>query len=141
ARLRGRAVGRGRRRGASADQGALVPVGRNDTDRAGIQPGVAILMARASQRTALDRTLGLFTEVRPGEGPTGLWMLASVFLILAAYYFVKPARDGLLAVSPAGGLSDTELKAYSSFGQSLCLLAALPAYDLLSRALPRTKLV
>jgi len=98
-------------------------------------------MARPSRPTALDRALGLFTEVRPGEGGTGLWMLASVFLILAAYYFVKPARDGLLAVSPAGGLSETELKAYSSFGQSLCLLAALPLYDVVARTLPRSRLV
>jgi ATP:ADP antiporter, AAA family len=94
-----------------------------------------------SQTSGLDRLLGLFTEIRPGEGPTGVWMLASVFLILAAYYFVKPARDGLLAVSVVGDLSETELKAYSSFGQSLVLLAALPLYDQVARALPRRHLV
>jgi len=68
-------------------------------------------------------------------------MLASVFLVLAAYYFVKPARDGLLAVSPAGGLSDTELKAYSSFGQSLCLLFVLPLYDRIQSRLTRQTLI
>jgi AAA family ATP:ADP antiporter len=68
-------------------------------------------------------------------------LLTGIFLVLAAYYFVKPARDGLLAVSPAGGLSETELKAYSSFGQSLCLLAALPLYDYISRRLSRRTLV
>jgi AAA family ATP:ADP antiporter len=85
--------------------------------------------------------LGLFTEVHPGEGPTGLCMLIGVFLVLAAYYFVKPARDGLLASSPAAGLSDTELKAYSSFAQSLCLIGALPLYDRISKMLPRRMLV
>ena len=91
--------------------------------------------------SALERALGLFTEVRAGEGATGLCMLIGVFLVLAAYYFVKPARDGLLAISPAGGLSETELKAYSSFAQSLCLLAALPVYDRVSKMLERRTLV
>ena len=98
-------------------------------------------MTERRRSRPLDRLLGVFTEVHPGEGPTGLWMLASVFLILAAYYFVKPARDGLLAVSVVGGLSETELKAYSSFGQSLVLLAALPLYDRVARALTRRRLV
>ncbi len=96
---------------------------------------------RERRRSRLERFLGVFTEVRAGEGPVSLCMLLGVFLILAAYYFVKPARDGLLAVSPAAGLSETELKAYSSFAQSLCLLAALPLYDLLVRRLPRRTLV
>jgi AAA family ATP:ADP antiporter len=95
----------------------------------------------ASRLSPLERALSLFTEVHAGEGTTALWMLASVFLVLAAYYFVKPARDGLLAISPAGGLSETEIKAYSSFAQGLCLLAALPLYDRISKALPRRQLV
>jgi hypothetical protein len=32
-------------------------------------------------------------------------MLASVFVILAAYYFVKPARDGLLGILLAGSVA------------------------------------
>jgi AAA family ATP:ADP antiporter len=99
-------------------------------------------LAKRSNRVAsLERGLSLFTEIRTGEGPAAISLLAGMFLVLAAYYFVKPARDGLLAVSPAGGLSETELKAYSSFGQSLCLLAALPLYDHLSRRLCRRTLV
>jgi ATP:ADP antiporter, AAA family len=98
--------------------------------------------ARSANRlSVLERALGVFTEVHPGEGPAGLCMLGGVFCVLAAYYFVKPARDGLLAVSPAGGLSETELKAYSSFAQSLCLLCALPIYDRISKSLPRQALV
>ncbi len=90
---------------------------------------------------ATERLLGLFTEVRPGEGPIGLTMLASVFLILAAYYFVKPARDGLLAASGISGISDTELKAYSSLAQSFVLLLAIPLYDRLASRLARRTLV
>ncbi len=96
---------------------------------------------RPARLSTVERALALFTEMRPGEGATSLWMLLSVFLILAAYYFVKPARDGLLAVSPAGGLSETELKAYSSFGQSLLLLLALPLYDRLAKRVERRRLI
>src|SRR5205823_15107684 len=97
--------------------------------------------ARGQRLSALERCLALFTEVRAGEGPTGVWMLLSVFLVLAAYYFVKPARDGLLAVSPAGALSEIELKAYSSFAQSICVLAALPLYDRVAKSLRRRTLI
>jgi len=96
---------------------------------------------KADRLSVLERALGVFTEVQPGEGPIGAWMLGGMFCVLAAYYFVKPARDGLLAVSPAGGLSETELKAYSSFAQSLCLLGALPIYDSIARRLPRRRLI
>src|SRR5258707_5110259 len=62
----------------------------------------------------LDRLLTIFSDIRPGEGPAGVAMLLSVFLLLTAVYFLKPARDGLLAASGLAGLSDMELKAYSS---------------------------
>jgi AAA family ATP:ADP antiporter len=82
----------------------------------------------AALRSPLDRLLTLFSDVRPGEGVTGGAMLGSVFLLLTSVYFLKPARDGLLAISGVPGLSDMELKAYSSFGQSLLLLGVVPLY-------------
>ena len=57
------------------------------------------------QRSVSERFLGLFTEVRPGEGNTALLMFANVFLILCAYYFVKPLREGWVAISDISGLS------------------------------------
>jgi ATP:ADP antiporter, AAA family len=68
-------------------------------------------------------------------------MLAGAFLVLAAYYFIKPAREGFLAAGGLEALSDVELKAYSSAGQSLLLLAVIPAYDAISRALSRRLLI
>ena len=44
----------------------------------------------------LDRSLRVFTDMRAGEGATALLMFANVFLILCAYYFIKPLREGLL---------------------------------------------
>ncbi|MGH7818546.1 MAG: NTP/NDP exchange transporter [Candidatus Binatia bacterium] len=88
-----------------------------------------------------ERGLRLFTDVRPGEGAIGLVLLAAVFLILASYYLIKPAREGFLAASAIEAFSDIELKAYSSFGQSLLLLLAIPLYDRLAERLTRRALV
>jgi AAA family ATP:ADP antiporter len=88
----------------------------------------------------LDRLLTIFSEIRPGEGVVGLSMLGSVFLLLTAVYLLKPARDGLLAASGVPGLSDMELKAYSSFGQSFTLLGVVPLYAWIATRLSRRAL-
>lgn len=68
--------------------------------------------------TKIEQFLQIFTEVHPGEGKTALMMSANVFLILLAYYCIKPIREGWIAVSDIEGLSKMEVKAYSSFFQS-----------------------
>jgi ATP:ADP antiporter, AAA family len=87
-----------------------------------------------------DRLLTIFSDIQPGEGIVGFAMLGAVFLLLTSVYFLKPARDGLLAVSSVPGLSDMELKAYSSFGQSLLLLGIVPLYSRFATALDRRSL-
>jgi len=59
-------------------------------------------------------------------------MFANVFLILCAYYFVKPLREGWIAISPIEGLAKWEVKAYTSFGQSLLLLPIVGWYGRLA---------
>jgi len=88
-----------------------------------------------------ERFLGLFTEVRSGEGTTALLMFANVFLILCAYYFVKPLREGWIAISDIGGLSKMEVKAYSSFAQSLFLLFVVGWYARLASRWDRVTLI
>ena len=80
----------------------------------------------------LERCLHLFTDVEPGEGKIALLMFANVFLILCAYYFIKPLREGWIAVSEIGGLSKMEVKAYSSFGQSLLFIPVVWLFGRLS---------
>lgn len=75
-----------------------------------------------------ERFLSLFTDVKSGEGTTALLMFANVFLILLAYYFIKPLREGWIAVSDVEGLSKMEVKAYSSFLQSIILLFVVGWY-------------
>ena len=79
--------------------------------------------------------------MRPGEGSTAVLMFANVFLILCAYYFVKPLREGWIAISDISGLSKMEVKAYSSFGQSLLLIPIVAWYGRLAQRLPRASLI
>jgi AAA family ATP:ADP antiporter len=89
----------------------------------------------------LDRFLRLFTDVHAGEGFTAFLMFANVFLILCAYYFIKPLREGWIAVSDISGLSKMEVKAYSSFGQSLVLIPVVWYYGRLSGRYRRSDLI
>jgi AAA family ATP:ADP antiporter len=89
----------------------------------------------------LDRFLRLFTDVQAGEGFTAFLMFANVFLILCAYYFIKPLREGWIAISDISGLSKMEVKAYSSFGQSLLLIPVVWFYGELSGRYRRSDLI
>lgn len=82
----------------------------------------------ASQLSSSERFLRLFTEVKAGEGTTALLLFANVFVILLAYYFIKPLREGWIAVSDVEGLSKMEVKAYSSFLQSIILIFVVGWY-------------
>jgi AAA family ATP:ADP antiporter len=93
------------------------------------------------QLSRLERFLRLFTDVRPGEGGTALLMFANVFLILGAYYLIKPLREGWIAVSPVAGLEKMEVKAYTSFGQGLLLIGVIAWYSGLVNRWPRGRLI
>ncbi len=87
------------------------------------------------------RLLGLITEVRAGEAGPALTLFATIFLVLCAYYFIKPVREGWLSVSAVAGLSKMEIKAYSSFAQTLVLLAVIPFYARLTSRWARRDLI
>ncbi|RKZ13098.1 hypothetical protein DRQ32_02345, partial [bacterium] len=88
-------------------------------------------------RTPLERFLGLFAEVRAGEGAVVLLLALNIFLILTAYYIIKPVREALI-LSVDGG---AELKSYAAAGQGLLLLGAVPIYAWLASRVPRRRLI
>ncbi len=88
-----------------------------------------------------ERLLRLFADVRPREGATSLILVANIFLILVAFYLVKPVREGWLAVTDIGDLSKLEIKAYSAFAQSILLLGILPFYARLAAKWSRNDLI
>lgn len=75
-------------------------------------------------------------DVRPGEFRLVGSMLASLFLLLTAYYVLKTVREPLVLAS--GG---AELKSYAAAGQALALLAYVPAYSWLAGRVQRRTLV
>ena len=89
----------------------------------------------------LDRLLRLFADVRAQEGLTSLLLVMNIFLILMAYYFIKPVREGWLSVSLFQGFSKMEVKAYSAFGQSMLLLVVVPVYGWLAARWTRRRLI
>jgi AAA family ATP:ADP antiporter len=84
----------------------------------------------------LDRALRVFTDVRPGEAGTALLLTLNIFLLLAAYYIIKPLREALI-LSNEGA----EVKSYAAAGQAIMLLGLVPAYGLLADRLPRRGLL
>lgn len=89
-----------------------------------------------SQKSSLERFLGLFSEVHASEGSTVLLLAINSFLILSAYYVLKPIREALILTG--GG---AEVKSYSSAGQALLLLLIVPAYGFLASKVPRRLLI
>ncbi len=89
----------------------------------------------------IERVLRVFTRIKPEEGATSLILLASIFLILTAYYLIKPVREGWISVSVIQGLTKLEIKAYSAFGQTVLLLLIVPVYARLAALLNRRALI
>ncbi len=144
--LAARFVARGRLRagGIAAGYAARSPSSRMLPPR-GLSVSATVPTAPAefdrSRLTWVERGLRVFADVRPGEGRTALLMFANVFLILCAYYFIKPLREGWIAVSGVGGLSKLELRAYTAFGQSLLLIPIVAGYGRLVGRWPRAVLI
>lgn len=96
---------------------------------------------RQIQHSKFERVLRLFADIHPREGITCLILISNIFLILAAYYLIKPVREGWLAVTDIVGLTKLEIKAYSAFAQSLMLVAILPVYARLAAKWRRRDLI
>jgi AAA family ATP:ADP antiporter len=96
----------------------------------------------------LDRFLGLFSEVHPGEGGRAVLMLVNVFLILVAYYVIKTVREPLILgaevpdfLQALGIRSAAEVKTFAAAGQALVLMAFVPAYSWFASRVDRVKLI
>jgi ATP:ADP antiporter, AAA family len=94
------------------------------------------MAAPAAGMSRSDRLLRLVTDVRPGEGRTALLLALNVFLLLTAYYVLKPVRDALIL-----GQGSAELKTYMSAAQVAVMIVAVPLYSRLATRLPRRTLI
>jgi AAA family ATP:ADP antiporter len=88
------------------------------------------------EKSWLDRSLSLFTEVRAGEGGTALLLAANLFCLFALYYVLKPVRESLI-LSESGAV----VKSYAAAGQALLLLGLVPAYGALASRVSRVPFI
>ena len=95
----------------------------------------------SSHLTRTEQFLQIFTEIKAGEGSKALLMSLNIFLILCSYYFIKPLREGWIAISDIQGLTQMEVKAYSSFLQSIFLLFIVGFYGKLAGRWERSTLI
>lgn len=87
-------------------------------------------------KSPIDHFLGIFSDVRAGEGVRVLLLLLNIFLLLAAYYIIKTVREPMILAD-----GSAELKSWASAGQALALLAFIPFYSWLSSKLSRKALI
>ena len=96
----------------------------------------AVRQLELERRTWGHRLLAPIADVRQNEVASVLLMTLLMFLILAAYYELKTARE-VFILSEGGA----EVKSYSSAGQALLLLFLVPAYSAFASRVNRVQLV
>src|SRR6266498_1380587 len=94
------------------------------------------IRVRTDEKTWLDRTLSLFTDVRAGEGRTAALMLLNVFSLLVCYSIIKTVREPLILLG--GG---AKLRSYTAAGQALVLMGFVPLYAWFASRVDRVKLL
>jgi len=83
------------------------------------------------------RFLRLFTDIRPGEAPKALLLSLNLFLLLLAYYLIKPVREALLLLDKDA----PRIKSYLSGAQAFLFVFVILAFGLLASKVPRHKLI
>ncbi|NOY66643.1 MAG: ATP translocase [Gammaproteobacteria bacterium] len=86
------------------------------------------MTAQEKKYTLLEKLLRLFTVIKPGEGKAVVLLLLQAFILLFAYYLLKPARESLLLSE-----NSAEIRSYAVAFQALVLLMLMPAYNILFR--------
>src|SRR3954470_20900108 len=102
----------------------------------GPMAGTTATLHHPNEKSWLDRTLSLFTDVRPGEGAKSMLMLVNIFLLLVCYSVIKTVREPLILLG--GG---AEVRSYAAAGQALVLMAFVPGYAWLASRVGRVRLL
>ena len=98
------------------------------------------------RKSPLDRLLSLGADVRAGEGSTALLLALNGFLVLAAYYCIRPLRAALLLpveIQVPGGplLKGAEITAYLGAVLAGLFLVIVPLYSALATRVNRIRLL
>jgi AAA family ATP:ADP antiporter len=90
----------------------------------------------AKRKNILEKALSLFAPVRQGEGITAVLLMVNVFILLTAYYIIKPVREALILEG-----SGAEIKSYAGALQAALLLIIVPLYSAYASRVNRIKLI
>lgn len=90
----------------------------------------------SGEKSALEKFLSLFSDIRPGEGGTVVLLILNAFIMLGLYYILKPVREGLI-LSGFGAV----IKSYSSAAQALLFVFVVPAYGAFAARVNRVWLI
>jgi AAA family ATP:ADP antiporter len=100
----------------------------------------------ASRKGVLDRVLSVAAEVRPGEGATAVLLAVNVFVLLSAYYTIRPLRSALLLpvqIPLPGGrvMTGPEIQSYTGAILAALFLVIVPLYSALASRVDRMRLI
>jgi AAA family ATP:ADP antiporter len=91
---------------------------------------------RSKRKNMLERALSLFAPVHRAEAMTALLMMVNVFVLLTAYYLIKPVREALIL-----GGAGAEMKSYAGAGQAMLFLLLVPVYSAFASRTNRVRLI
>jgi len=91
---------------------------------------------KSKTHNVFERFLSIFAPVRKGEGFTSVLLMMNVFLLLTAYYIIKPVREALIL-----GELGPEVKAYAGAAQALMFLFIVPVYSAIASRVNRIRLI
>jgi AAA family ATP:ADP antiporter len=102
-------------------------------------------MRESPKPSLLDRLLRVFADVKAGEGFLSIVMAINIFLILNAYYVLKPIRGSLMG-NTSISISDyviggDELKAYLAVVMSFFLIFVVHQYGVLTNRASRIRVL
>jgi ATP:ADP antiporter, AAA family len=100
----------------------------------------------AARKGLIDRALSLAADVHAGEGLTALLMAANGFLLLAAYYAIRPLRGALLLpveITLPGGtvLPGPQINSYVGAILAALFLVIVPLYGAFASRVNRIRLI
>ena len=82
------------------------------------------------------KILRAFTIIHPGEASTAFLLIINIFLILVAYYIIKPVREALILAGKGA-----EWKSYLSAAIAVLLIFVVKAFSSIASRFPRQKLI
>ena len=88
------------------------------------------------RRTALERFLSIFANVHREEVLTAFLLMSDIFILLTAYYIIKPVREALILGGPGA-----EIKSYAGAGQAVLFWLMLPVYSAVGSRVNRLRLI